>query len=329
MLEDFSSNAKDNATYSASAEDIAVQFCFFDIQLTSLSPRNCILQKCFFEYQGIRHDQRLKMLLVQSQNPLDTRKSLRHQGKFDSSSYRLLELAFNLIQSFLRRRLFLDDLDQRTLPAEQRKPLPSLSRSNWMQMILQNQLPSFSELSSSKQVCFGANYRSDLHPSCSSLTTLAFIIISLPIDSAHCLLNVLLVQLYFLESDHTHFRICGKLSSGLNWRWMDFHELVYMVDLWSSGIMTFRDVVGCNILQVKGKNILSWFGHGVRVVIILTPFVLEVRGLNRFQKTSLVVEALKMIWKLRAESIVRASSTRVLFLSFDTPFCSGVRGVDV
>ncbi|GJS52698.1 hypothetical protein Tco_0626060 [Tanacetum coccineum] len=29
-----------NATYSASAEDIAVQFCFFDIQLTSLSPRN-------------------------------------------------------------------------------------------------------------------------------------------------------------------------------------------------------------------------------------------------------------------------------------------------
>ncbi|GJX76416.1 reverse transcriptase domain-containing protein [Tanacetum coccineum] len=32
----------DNATYSASAEDIAVQFCFFNIQLTSLSPWNCI-----------------------------------------------------------------------------------------------------------------------------------------------------------------------------------------------------------------------------------------------------------------------------------------------
>ncbi|GJV21384.1 hypothetical protein Tco_1370404 [Tanacetum coccineum] len=31
-----------NATYSPSAEDIAVQSCFFDIQLTSLSPRNCI-----------------------------------------------------------------------------------------------------------------------------------------------------------------------------------------------------------------------------------------------------------------------------------------------
>ncbi|GKE84218.1 hypothetical protein Tco_1557960 [Tanacetum coccineum] len=32
----------DNATYSASADDIAVQSCFFDIQLTNLSPRNCI-----------------------------------------------------------------------------------------------------------------------------------------------------------------------------------------------------------------------------------------------------------------------------------------------
>ncbi|GJX73134.1 hypothetical protein Tco_0311729 [Tanacetum coccineum] len=31
-----------NATYSASADDIVVQSCFFDIQLTNLSPRNCI-----------------------------------------------------------------------------------------------------------------------------------------------------------------------------------------------------------------------------------------------------------------------------------------------
>ncbi|GKC27575.1 hypothetical protein Tco_1034869, partial [Tanacetum coccineum] len=31
------------------------------------------LQKCFCEYQCNRHDQRLKMLLVQSQNPLDIR----------------------------------------------------------------------------------------------------------------------------------------------------------------------------------------------------------------------------------------------------------------
>ncbi|GKF34633.1 hypothetical protein Tco_0107833, partial [Tanacetum coccineum] len=31
-----------NTTYSASADDIAIQSCFFDIQLTNLSPRNCI-----------------------------------------------------------------------------------------------------------------------------------------------------------------------------------------------------------------------------------------------------------------------------------------------
>ncbi|GJT75206.1 reverse transcriptase domain-containing protein [Tanacetum coccineum] len=51
MLEDFSSNFKDKrtetttlitTTYSASADDIAVQSCFFNIQLTTLSPRNCI-----------------------------------------------------------------------------------------------------------------------------------------------------------------------------------------------------------------------------------------------------------------------------------------------
>ncbi|GKF29614.1 hypothetical protein Tco_0095956, partial [Tanacetum coccineum] len=38
----FTTADADNATYSASADDIAVQSCFFDIQLTNLSPRNCI-----------------------------------------------------------------------------------------------------------------------------------------------------------------------------------------------------------------------------------------------------------------------------------------------
>ncbi|GJR05308.1 hypothetical protein Tco_0528292 [Tanacetum coccineum] len=48
----------DNATYSASAEDIAVQFCFFDIQLTSLSPRNWYPPECFFRViKASRHDQ--------------------------------------------------------------------------------------------------------------------------------------------------------------------------------------------------------------------------------------------------------------------------------
>ncbi|GJX11126.1 probable pre-mRNA-splicing factor ATP-dependent RNA helicase DEAH9 isoform X2 [Tanacetum coccineum] len=32
----------DNATYSTSTDDIAVQSCFFDIQLANLLPRNCI-----------------------------------------------------------------------------------------------------------------------------------------------------------------------------------------------------------------------------------------------------------------------------------------------
>nr|GEY32407.1 hypothetical protein [Tanacetum cinerariifolium] len=35
----------DKATYSASADDIAVQSYFFDIQQTNLSPRNCIPQE--------------------------------------------------------------------------------------------------------------------------------------------------------------------------------------------------------------------------------------------------------------------------------------------
>ncbi|GKA29548.1 hypothetical protein Tco_0715793 [Tanacetum coccineum] len=42
-----SMNVLDNATYSASADDIAVQSCFFDIQLTNLSPRNYIPPEVF------------------------------------------------------------------------------------------------------------------------------------------------------------------------------------------------------------------------------------------------------------------------------------------
>ncbi|GJR57654.1 hypothetical protein Tco_1499816 [Tanacetum coccineum] len=49
MLEDFSSNVEDNATYSASAEDIAVQSCFFDIQLTSYHQGTVSHQKCFLK----------------------------------------------------------------------------------------------------------------------------------------------------------------------------------------------------------------------------------------------------------------------------------------
>nr|GEW95118.1 reverse transcriptase domain-containing protein [Tanacetum cinerariifolium] len=44
----------DNAMYSVSANDIAVQSCFFDNQLTNLSPRNCIPPEVLLQYQCIR-----------------------------------------------------------------------------------------------------------------------------------------------------------------------------------------------------------------------------------------------------------------------------------
>ncbi|GJT39869.1 hypothetical protein Tco_0939734 [Tanacetum coccineum] len=43
--------------YQCPADDIAVQVLLFDIQITSLSPRNCIfLQEVHCEYQCILHD---------------------------------------------------------------------------------------------------------------------------------------------------------------------------------------------------------------------------------------------------------------------------------
>ncbi|GJT65799.1 hypothetical protein Tco_1017279 [Tanacetum coccineum] len=65
-----------NATYSALL-DIAVQFCFFDIHTYELitKERNSLRGSAFSEVSMLpgTNDQRLKMLLVQSQNPLDTR----------------------------------------------------------------------------------------------------------------------------------------------------------------------------------------------------------------------------------------------------------------
>ncbi|GJZ92642.1 hypothetical protein Tco_0664707 [Tanacetum coccineum] len=60
-----SDDVLDNATYSASADDIAVQSCFFDIQLTNYHLGIVFLQKCFCEYQGNWHDRHLKKLFVQ------------------------------------------------------------------------------------------------------------------------------------------------------------------------------------------------------------------------------------------------------------------------
>ncbi|GJX82102.1 zf-CCHC domain-containing protein [Tanacetum coccineum] len=101
--------ASDNATYSASAEEIAVQFCFFDIQLTKcLSPRKLFLQKCFSEYQGIRQSASENAGCLKP-DPLDSR---------------ALGACFIHTKLSIEGRLFLDDLDQRTLPAEQLKPPP-------------------------------------------------------------------------------------------------------------------------------------------------------------------------------------------------------------
>ncbi|GJY24166.1 hypothetical protein Tco_0397824 [Tanacetum coccineum] len=98
-----------NATYSASAEEIAVQFCFFDIQLTKcLSPRKLFLQKCFSEYQGIRQSASENAGCLKP-DPLDSR---------------ALGACFIHTKLSIEGRLFLDDLDQRTLPAEQLKPPP-------------------------------------------------------------------------------------------------------------------------------------------------------------------------------------------------------------
>ncbi|GJZ16457.1 hypothetical protein Tco_0552134 [Tanacetum coccineum] len=49
--------------------DIAVQFCFFYIQLTSLSPRKTVISRSAFSVsRHPSHDLRLKMLLVQARS---------------------------------------------------------------------------------------------------------------------------------------------------------------------------------------------------------------------------------------------------------------------
>ncbi|GJS89955.1 putative reverse transcriptase domain-containing protein [Tanacetum coccineum] len=59
---------------SASQLTLHVQsLLLLSIPADYLSPRNCIPPSAFCEYQGNRHDRHLKKLLVQSQNPSDTR----------------------------------------------------------------------------------------------------------------------------------------------------------------------------------------------------------------------------------------------------------------
>ncbi|GJR46035.1 hypothetical protein Tco_1314138, partial [Tanacetum coccineum] len=105
-----------NATYCASVEDIAVQYCFFDILLTSLSPRNCIPPEVLLRVS-------MHSACSTSENALEKPLDIR---KLDNSSYQALGLASSRIKLSSKGRLFMDVQDQRTLPAEQNKPPPSV-----------------------------------------------------------------------------------------------------------------------------------------------------------------------------------------------------------
>ncbi|GJZ98664.1 hypothetical protein Tco_0671117 [Tanacetum coccineum] len=64
----------DKDTYSASAEDIEVQSCFLDDQLTNLSPpRNCMPPVYSYANRDNSRDLNLKKQLVRNRCPSDTR----------------------------------------------------------------------------------------------------------------------------------------------------------------------------------------------------------------------------------------------------------------
>nr|GEV90810.1 hypothetical protein [Tanacetum cinerariifolium] len=61
QTESHSTTLADNTTYLASADDIAVQSCFFDIQLTNLSPRNCIPPEVLLQWKLIANRSKLRV----------------------------------------------------------------------------------------------------------------------------------------------------------------------------------------------------------------------------------------------------------------------------
>ncbi|GJU32262.1 hypothetical protein Tco_1175851 [Tanacetum coccineum] len=73
VVDDVVAQLADNATYYASAEDIAMQSCFFDIQLTSLSTRNCIPLDVLLRVSRQPAWSASKKQLAQNQKPSDTR----------------------------------------------------------------------------------------------------------------------------------------------------------------------------------------------------------------------------------------------------------------
>ncbi|GJS24669.1 hypothetical protein Tco_0453301 [Tanacetum coccineum] len=85
--------AQYNATYCASVEDIAVQYCFFDILLTSLSPRNCIPPEVLLRVS-------MHSACSTSENALEKPLDIR---KLDNSSYQALGACFKPYKAFLKR----------------------------------------------------------------------------------------------------------------------------------------------------------------------------------------------------------------------------------
>ncbi|GJS13950.1 hypothetical protein Tco_0408422 [Tanacetum coccineum] len=84
---------RNNATYCASVEDIAVQYCFFDILLTSLSPRNCIPPEVLLRVS-------MHSACSTSENALEKPLDIR---KLDNSSYQALGACFKPYKAFLKR----------------------------------------------------------------------------------------------------------------------------------------------------------------------------------------------------------------------------------
>ncbi|GJX44566.1 hypothetical protein Tco_0261242 [Tanacetum coccineum] len=81
---------RNNATYCASVEDIAVQYCFFDILLTSLSPRNCIPPEVLLRVS-------MHSACSTSENALEKPLDIR---KLDNSSYQALGACFKPYKAF-------------------------------------------------------------------------------------------------------------------------------------------------------------------------------------------------------------------------------------
>ncbi|GJV35925.1 reverse transcriptase domain-containing protein [Tanacetum coccineum] len=84
---------RNNATYCASVEDIAVQYCFFNILLTSLSPRNCIPPEVLLRVS-------MHSACSTSGNALEKPLDIR---KLDNSSYQALGARFKPYKAFLKR----------------------------------------------------------------------------------------------------------------------------------------------------------------------------------------------------------------------------------